>query len=82
MTSVNKRFLIVENMLNFGSELLMDRTKIWRFKRSKFLCKTLLPTWPKRGLVDNKTTKRSCVLNETLDDLMRGALEQDIMPNW
>ena len=27
------------------------------------------------ALVDIKTSKRSCVLNETLDDLMRGALE-------
>ena len=34
------------------------------------------------ALVDIKTLKRSCVLNETLDDLMRGALEQDIEPNW
>ena len=34
------------------------------------------------ALVDIKTSKRSCVLNETLDDLMRGALEQDIEPNW
>ena len=34
------------------------------------------------ALVDIKTSKRSCVLNETHDDLMRGALEQDIMPNW
>ena len=34
------------------------------------------------ALVDIKTSKRSCVLNETLDDLMWGALEQDIEPNW
>ena len=34
------------------------------------------------ALVDIKTSKRSCVLNETLDDLMLEALEQDIMPNW
>ena len=34
------------------------------------------------ALVDIKTSKRSCVLNETLDDLMHGILEQDIMPNW
>ena len=34
------------------------------------------------ALVDIKTLKRSCVLNETLDDLMRRAVEQDIMPNW
>ena len=34
------------------------------------------------ALVDIKTSKRSCVLNETLDDLMLGALERDIMPNW
>ena len=32
-------------------------------------------------LVDIKTKKRSCLLNETLDDLMRGAFEQDVMPN-
>ena len=34
------------------------------------------------ALVDIKTSKRSCVLNETLDDPMLGALEQDIMPIW
>ena len=35
-------------------------------------------------LADIKTSKRNCVLDETLDDLMRGAFEQDItgMPNW
>ena len=31
---------------------------------------------------DIKTSKRSCVLNETLNDLMRGAIERDVMPNW
>ena len=34
------------------------------------------------ALVDIKTLERSYVLDETLDDLVRGALEQDIMPNW
>ena len=34
------------------------------------------------AVVDIKTSKRSCVLNETLDDVMREALEQDIMHNW
>ena len=35
-------------------------------------------------LVDIKTKKRSCLLNETLDDLMRGGggdLEQEVEPN-
>ena len=44
-------FLIVENMLNFGPELLMEHTNTWRFKHPKSLCKTLPPTRPKRGLV-------------------------------
>ena len=34
------------------------------------------------ALVDIKTSKKSCVLNEILNDLMRGALKQNIMPNW
>ena len=33
-------------------------------------------------LVDIKTKRRSCPLNEILDGLMRGALEQKAVPNW
>ncbi|CAK8687649.1 unnamed protein product, partial [Clavelina lepadiformis] len=34
------------------------------------------------ALVDIKTKKRNCLHDETLDDLMRGALEQEVVPNW
>ena len=34
------------------------------------------------AVADIKTSKKGCVLNETLDDLTRRALEQDVMLNW
>jgi len=33
------------------------------------------------ALVDIKSRK-SCLLSGTLDDLIRGALEQEVVPNW
>ena len=55
------------------------------FQALKLLVQNPTTYLAKKGfsaLVDIKTSKRSCVLNETLNDLMRGALEQDIEPNW
>ena len=72
-------------MLNFGSELLMEHTKDLAIQALKVLVQNPTTYLAEKGfsaLVDIKTSKRSCVLNETLDDLMRGALEQDIEPNW
>ena len=85
MVSVNKHLLIVENMLNFGAIALHGLYKDLAIQALKVLVQnptTYLAEKEFSALVDIKTSKRSCVFNETLDDLMQGALEQDIMANW
>ena len=78
MIFVNKRFLIVEKEAEFwvgaldGAyiDLVIQALRALVQNPTTYLAKNGFST-----LVDIKTSKRSCVLNETLDDLMRGALE-------
>ena len=68
-------------MLNFNLllELLVELKKIWRSKRSTFVVQNLttykIPLQKRFSVVDIKTRKRSCLLNETLDNLLRGAFK-------